>query len=191
MTDKDLLERISSGDRRAGAELVRRHADRSFGLALRILRNREDAEEAMQDAFVRVFRSVEQFEGKSSFTTWLYRIVYNVCMSIVQRRGSGNLSPAIEEPMFEIAAIDDSMPNRVAESAEFDLIVRREIESLPADQALVLTLFLLNEQSYNKIVAITGLPLGTVKNRLFRARLRLRDAVMLRYRIPESITETA
>ena len=191
MTDKDIVQRIITGDRQAGTELVHRYAGRAFGLAMQMLRNREDAEEAVQDAFLRAFRSVERFEWKSTFATWFYRIVYNVCVSLAQSRGRENRHNIDEESTIECAALPDSLPDRIAEDAEFDLIVRNEIEKMQEDYAMILTLFILNEQSYDEIVAITGLPLGTVKNRLFRGRLRLREAVLSRYRVPTPLMSDA
>ena len=100
----------------------------------------------------------------------------------MQHRGLGKTGSLDEEDEPDPVAPIDSMPDRIIEDAEFDEIVRQEIGRMSREHALVLTLFLLNEQSYEEIVVITGLPLGTVKNRLFRARLRLRDAVHARYR---------
>jgi RNA polymerase sigma factor (sigma-70 family) len=182
VSDRDLVQRLTAGDRRAGAELVRRYADRGLAVALRMLRNRQDAEEAVQDAFVRVFRSVDRFEWKSSFATWFYRIVFNASASMAEQR-KRRFEWTDDEWIRDVAAFDTVLPDRIAEDAELDRIVREEIERLPADAALVMTLFVLHEQSYEEIVAITGLPLGTVKNRLFRARLKLRDAVTAHYRV--------
>jgi RNA polymerase sigma factor (sigma-70 family) len=184
ISDKGLAGRIVAGDRRAGAELLRRYAERGFGLAFRILGNREDAEEALQDAFIRVFRSLGGFEWKSSFATWFYRIVYNASVSAVGRRGAGARQyqeVAIEQ---EAHASIDAIPDRIVEGEEFTEIVRQEIGRMPEDHAVILTLFFLHEQSYDEIVEIMGLPLGTVKNRLFRARLKLREAVLAQYRTP-------
>lgn len=188
-TDKDLAVGVVSGDRHAGAELVRRYADRGHAIAFCILRNREDSEEAVQDAFIRVFRSLDRFEWKSTFATWFYRIVYNVSITAAQRRGI-LFSPLTDDvPMHEAVASADTHPDELAEGEELDRIVREEIEALPAASAVMLTLFLLEEQSYEEIVTITGLPLGTVKNRLHRARLQLREAVRVRYNDPTRMND--
>ena len=187
-SDRDIVNGIVAGNQQSAAELVRRYADRGFALAMQVLRDREDAEEAVQDAFMRVFRSLDRFEWKSAFSTWFYRIVYNICMSSAQSRRRGHMLLREEEWTLEPVALPDSMPDKLAEDAEFDRIVRQEIASMPEEYALVLTLFLLNEQTYEEICAITDLPLGTVKNRLFRARQRLRDAVLRHYRDHVSLT---
>jgi len=79
--NKDIIvvQRILAGEKKAFAELVDRHKDKGMTLAIRMLRNREESEEALQDAFVRAFKALPRFEWKSSFSTWFYRIVYNVC----------------------------------------------------------------------------------------------------------------
>src|SRR5579863_4706102 len=86
--DSEIIQRILAGDAHAYAELVNRHKARGMTLALRMLNSREDAEEALQDAFVRAFRALPKFEMKSSFGTWFYRIVFNVCSTALQKRGA-------------------------------------------------------------------------------------------------------
>ncbi len=141
-------------------------------LALRMLGKKEDAEEAAQDAFIRTFRSLHQFEQRAQFATWIYRITYNVCVSRLSRRRS--LTQSIDEDDgFEIAdeTADAQLPMEVR---ELQNVVSSSIERLRPEYASLITLFYLHEQSHEEIVAITGLPLGTVKNRLHRARTDLR-----------------
>ena len=167
MVDQDtlIIERFRKGEVRAYAELVDRHKDRAMTVALRMLKNREDAEEAVQDAFVRAYRGLERFEGRSSFRTWLYRIVYNVCVSALEKRSGAEPTSAgspetLGEP--EIPAPEEG-PEALVEEKEFEEIVRQELERLPALYAGILTLFLLEDMSYEEITEATGLPLGTVK----------------------------
>jgi len=84
--DSDITELVRSGDSRAFAELVRRYKDRALSLCLRLLKNREDAEEALQDSFVRAYNGLADFRQESKFSTWFYRIVYNNCLTRVERR---------------------------------------------------------------------------------------------------------
>jgi len=175
--DYETIQRILAGEKRAYADLVNRHKDRAMTLALRMLKNREDAEEALQDAFVRAFNALPRFEWKSSFSTWFYRIVYNVCATVLSRRGEDVFSSIDEEEAgFELPSTDE-LQDIQYESQEFRQVVQQEVERLPAMYASVLTLFLLQDMSYDEIVEATGVPLGTVKVRLFRARLMLRNAV--------------
>ncbi|HLP18057.1 MAG TPA: sigma-70 family RNA polymerase sigma factor [Bacteroidota bacterium] len=180
--DSDIVRRISQGDRRAYAELIDRHKDRAMTLALRMLKNRADAEEALQDAFVRAFGALSTFENKSTFATWFYRIVFNVCSTQLSKR------PKQREASYQADAdeggapepVSDDMPDVDYESAEFQSIVHDAIGAMPEQYAAVLTLFYVQEMGYDEIVEVTGLPLGTVKNRLFRARVLLQRSVLKR-----------
>lgn len=149
-------------------------------LAVRMLKDRREAEEALQDAFVRAFRALPGFQLKSSFSTWFYRIVFNVCSSILSRRGDERLL-SIErdddnETGIELTSTDDT-PDIRLEHEELRSIVKSEIDKMDQEYSAVLTLFYIQDMSYEEIVDVTGLPIGTVKNRLFRARNVLRDAV--------------
>ena len=177
--DYEIIQRILGGEKRAYAQLIDRHKDRAMTLALRMLKNREDAEEALQDAFVRAFNALPRFEWKSSFSTWFYRIVYNVCATILNRRGDEQFTSVHddEEGPQELPSTD-VLPDSDYENTEFSQIVKQEIDKLPAVYASMLTLFLVQDMSYDEIVEATGLPLGTVKVRLFRARGMLRDNVV-------------
>jgi RNA polymerase sigma factor (sigma-70 family) len=180
-TDGEIIQRVIEGDQRAYAELVDRHKDRAMTLAVRMLKNRSEAEEALQDAFVRAYRALPSFERKSSFSTWFYRILFNVCSSALNKRGSNNLLSIDKENdgeiKLEIQSLDDE-PDMELESKEFSEIVRSEISIMEESYASILTMFFLQEMSYEEIISVTGLPLGTVKNRLFRARMQLRSAVL-------------
>ena len=179
--DEKVIRRILAGEKRAFGELVDRHKDRAMTLAFSMLKNREDAEEALQDAFVRAFHALPRFEWKSRFSTWLYRIVYNVCATALSKRVEGvHLSiDEIDEPKLDVPS-EDAPPDAEYESREFQEIVRDEVDKMPEMYAGILTLFLVNDMSYDEIADVTGLPLGTVKVRLFRGRLLLRDAVTKR-----------
>ena len=178
--DSAIIQEILSGNKRAFGDLVDRHKEKAMTLAMRMLRNREDAEEALQDAFVRAFNALPRFERKSSFSTWFYRIIYNVCATQLSRRGEelhitidgGEDEEAISLPSSEIP------PDIRYESVEFEQIVLREIEKLPLPYSAVCTLFFVQDMSYDQIVEVTGLPLGTVKVRLFRGRILLREGVV-------------
>jgi RNA polymerase sigma factor (sigma-70 family) len=182
-TDREIIQRVLDGDVRSFGFLVDKHKAKAMTLAIRILKNREDAEEALQDAFVRVFRGLSSFEWKSSFSTWLYRIVYNTCATAFgKRNGKHNLSlDVVDEdgPRIEIVS-DELLPDMRLESDEFSKIVYEEVEKLPVVYGSTFTLFTIQDMSYEEIVQVTGLPLGTVKARLFRARTMLREAIVKR-----------
>jgi len=181
--DKEIIQKVLDGDTQAFRFLIDRHKDKAMTLAVRILRNREDAEEALQDSFVRVYRALASFEWKSSFSTWLYRIVYNTCATAAgKKNGIHSLSIDVEdEDGMQMEIESNELPaDMKLESDEFSKILNEEIEKMPVVYGSTFTLFAIQDMSYEEIVQITGLPLGTVKARLFRARAILREAIMKR-----------
>jgi len=174
-----VIQKVLGGDKRAYAELVDRHKEKAMTLAMRMLKNREDAEEAIQDAFVRAFNALPRFEWKSSFSTWFYRIVYNVCATQLSKRGEDlhvSLDTGDDEKILELSS-GEPPPDIQLESNEMEQIVLSEVEKLSSLYGAICTLFFVQDMSYDQIVEVTGLPLGTVKVRLFRGRLILREAV--------------
>lgn len=186
-SDKDyqLVQRVLSGERRAFEQLIERHKSRSMALAQRMLKNREDAEEALQDAFIRVYKSLHKFEWKSSFSTWLYKIVFNVCSSKLQKSDREILTRntvSLENSGAMDFHHDEPAPDITCEQGEFEQFVREEMEKLPLIYSTILTMVVVQELSYEEITEITRLPLGTVKNRLFRARAMLKESLSRRLR---------
>lgn len=178
-TDQEIIEGVIAGDKKAYSELVNRHKDRAMTLAMRMLKNRQEAEEAVQDAFVRAFNALGRFEWRSSFSTWFYRIVFNVCSTALGKKGEDihiSLSDNEDEMKRELRDPDPG-PEMQLESSDVRSIIVDEIHRLPATYSSVVTLFFLQEMSYEEIVSVTGMPLGTVKAKLFRARLLLQKAV--------------
>ena len=178
--DGAIIQEILAGNKRAYGELVDRHKEKAMTLAMRMLKNRQDAEEATQDAFVRAFNALPRFEWKSSFSTWFYRIVYNVCATQLSRRGDDLRVPIdTREEEGALSLPSEELPPDIQyEGAEFELIVLREIEKLPVPYGVVCTLFFVHDMSYDQIVEVTGMPLGTVKVRLFRGRIMLREGIV-------------
>jgi RNA polymerase sigma-70 factor (ECF subfamily) len=182
ITDADLAKSILNGNRKAFSELIERHKGKAMTLALRILRNREDAEEAVQDAFVRAFNGLKSFEWRSSFSTWFYRIVHNVCLTMESRRiKSQHLDLDEAESELDQIPQGDPLPDEIVERDEFHLSVEKAVENLPAHYAGVVTLFFVNDMSYEEIAQTMGMPVGTVKARLFRARALIRKYVLDAY----------
>ena len=179
--DEEIVRRVLAGDKRAFGELVERHKDKAMTLAIRMLKNREEAEETLQDAFVRAYHALPRFEWKASFSTWFYRIVYNVCATSLGKRSDDvHVSLSDEDEQNLDVPSEEPAPDTAYEFREIREAVTEEIERLPETYAGILTLFFVNDLSYDQIVDVTGLPLATVKVRLFRGRLLLRDAVAKR-----------
>jgi len=181
-SDRDLVKLVTRGDLKSFGVLVDRHKGRAMTLAVRMLKNRQEAEEAVQDAFVRAYHSLSAFEGRSSFSTWFYRIVYNVCSTALRKRRvdeHSSIEARAESGLPEPEA-QDALPDALVESNELGTFITKAMEALPPIYAAVVSLFFLQERSYEEIVEITDLPLATVKIRLFRARAMLRSEILAR-----------
>jgi RNA polymerase sigma-70 factor (ECF subfamily) len=182
-TDHDTIARILSGDSREFGTLVERYKDRAYALACRLLGSKEEAEETVQDAFLKAYRSLPGFRGDAKFGTWFYRILYNSCMTRVTRRQPPPL-PLEEIDLAGLDAVSEAdAPNGLESLAaeERSLILNEELQKLPEKFRVVLTLFYMQEQRYEEIAAILDVPLNTVKTHLFRARTLLRKRVAERY----------
>lgn len=174
-SDNEIIERIRGGAKHYFAQLVDRYKDRAFTLAIRMLKNREDAEEATQDAFIRAYNALSRFEGKAQFGTWFYRILYNVCLTRLGKR----------KEEFQRLDYDDEIDYNMLESpftaSDFneyetnDMIefVKNTMEALPEKYQTILSLFYFQDLSHEEIADVTRLPIGTIKTHLFRARALL------------------
>jgi RNA polymerase sigma-70 factor (ECF subfamily) len=181
-----LLRRLRDRDERAFKEMVDQHRDRVFNLLFRMIGSREEAEDLAQEVFVTVFKSIDQFRGESKFSTWLYRVAANHCKNRIKYlsrrhdRDTGALDDAAERASVAqggapIAAGRIDTPDRVYEGAETERLVQKAIAALDEDHRLVVVLRDIEELSLLEICDITGLPEGTVKSRLHRARLALKE----------------
>jgi RNA polymerase sigma-70 factor (ECF subfamily) len=178
MNEEDLIRRAQAGDTGAFEVLVIENQDFVYNLALRTLGNTEDAQDVAQDAFVRAWLALPRFRRQAKFRTWLYRIVLNLCY---------NRFPRLRREL--ITLIDDDIANMSDAAIERGLIVRiemdeqraflhRQIDELPDHYRMLISLRYQDELSYNEIAKITDLPVGTVKTGLFRAKERLRQAML-------------
>jgi RNA polymerase sigma-70 factor (ECF subfamily) len=152
--------------------LVAKHKNLVFSIVLTIVNNREDAEEISQDVFLKAYQSLNTFERKSKFSTWLYRIAYNAAISKTRKKKVEMV--AIEETVITNYSTDEITRNII----EFDendrqLILEKALKQLPEEDNLLITLFYKNENSVEDISGITGLSESNVKVRLHRIRKRL------------------
>jgi RNA polymerase sigma-70 factor, ECF subfamily len=179
--EQDLIKAILRGETHRYAHLVECYKDRGLALAQGILGAREEAEEVLQDAFLRAFQGLNDFRGDSRFGTWFYRILYNLCLTKLRRRRRGVVSlddeshPGDPELADESADVLDQMGEE-----EMHELVAEEVNRLPERFRVPLMLFFINEQSYEEIESVTGMPLGTVKTNIHRAKARVRSSLMAR-----------
>jgi RNA polymerase sigma factor (sigma-70 family) len=170
--DTFYIKEVILGNSFAYKYLVERYKDRAFNLALRICGNREDAEEVAQDAFMKAFRSLKDFRMKSSFSTWLYRIVYNSAITRIRNRKSNILS--LEE--FPATYIDFKSPDisEVEADREYrNALINFALKKLPETERAVITLHYFEDLDIAEISDTTGLSKSNVKMKLFRARVKM------------------
>ena len=160
--------------------LVERYQGRVFGLALRVLRDEEQARDVVQDAFLKAYGSLDRFEGRSGFYTWLYRIAMNLCLDR-KRRERGRRSERDEDALLEAPADPEAVgapaPGVALERAELGEQLARAIASLPVEARRTLELREIDGLSYHEIAEVLGVPKGTVMSRLHHARRRVREAL--------------
>jgi RNA polymerase sigma-70 factor (ECF subfamily) len=176
-TDAELLAAHCAGDPEAFTEIVRRHRDRLWAVALRTTGNPEEASDALQDALISAYRRADSFRGDSAVTTWLHRIVVNASLDRLRRRSVRAWVPLPEEGEGA-ALIDESRladPRAAAESRETVAEVRAALDTLPPDQRAAIVLVDLEGWSVEEAARVLECPIGTVKSRCFRGRAKLAE----------------
>jgi RNA polymerase sigma-70 factor (ECF subfamily) len=169
-TDADLVSRAQAGRLDAFEELVRRHRLGTYRVALRMLGDESDAEDATQDAFVQAWRNLAGFRADAAFSTWMYRIVTNRCLNLLRARRR-------TEPLSERHEASTARPDRIAEARWQVEDLKRAIDRLTPEQRAPLILRELEGCSYEQIAEALDLSIPAVKSRLHRARLELLAAM--------------
>ncbi|MFV1949317.1 MAG: RNA polymerase sigma factor [Anaerolineales bacterium] len=176
--ERDLVRRAQEGDNGAFSELVRSHQQFAYNVALRAVNNNQDAEDIVQEAFVRVWKSLSRFRLDARFRTWLYRIVMNLCYNQLPRlKKAPEMLDEDREGQWNKDNGQTGDPAGSLEHKEALELVQRQIQKLPGQYQIMLLLLIQENCTYAEISEIMDLPLGTVKTGLFRARKRLKDAV--------------
>ena len=183
MDEKAIIEKVLAGDSNAFGELVEAYQDKVYNLALRMCGNADDAFDLAQDAFFRAWRGLSGFQFESAFSTWLFRLTSNVCLDWLRakkRRPTVSLTTLDdegEEVQMEIRDPGKS-PEELLLAAEDRAAVTRAMNELPVEFREILTLRAIDDLSYTEIAEILHLREGTVKSRLSRARLALRNKLL-------------
>jgi RNA polymerase sigma-70 factor (ECF subfamily) len=184
--DRGLIAKAQQGDAAAFRSLVERHQRRAFAIALGLVRDENDAREIVQDAFLRVYRGLENFQGGSSFFTWLYRIITNLSIDLIRKPGRQLVD--IDEARFdadETAEAEFPLVSRVDGADPADVVRRREIaarlqvalDALPPYHRGVIVMREIEGLSYEEMAQAMGVSKGTIMSRLFHARQKLQKAL--------------
>lgn len=173
MTDEALIQQYLAGESDAFNLLAGRHGEMIYRLAYRLLGNREDAEDAVQEVHLRLLRALPKFRATCRFTTWLYRLASNTCIDLRRRRISG-LQTVRLDPGFHNIGSNKQNPENQCELAVREGIIHQALQLLPEAQRLILILHDKAELSNQEVAAIMGLEVGALKSRLHRARAALK-----------------
>jgi RNA polymerase sigma-70 factor (ECF subfamily) len=167
------LDRLRAGDAPAFEELVMTYQHRVFGVALRMLGNRAEAEEVAQEAFVRAHRALGRFRGDAKLSTWLYAITSRLCLNRLAS-GERRMARQGEDALLRLSDVGPR-PDAALERRELETALGRAIAELPEDRRIVVVLRDLEGLSYEEIAEVLELTLGTVRSRLHRARAELKE----------------
>lgn len=203
----NIIKKIQNGDVNSFEDLVNLYKDKAMTLAMRILKNTEDAEDALQEAFIKAFRAIsdKQFEERAKFSTYFYRIVYNTAIDFYKKHKSktynlvnidntkknddgelmdiSNFEMEIDRNKYYMSGLFET--DKKALEGELQEFVNRYLDEIPDKYSTILTLFYINDLSHEEIAKTLQLPLGTVKNRIFRAKDKLKEILTKKYSAEE------
>jgi RNA polymerase sigma factor (sigma-70 family) len=184
--DQHYIRMAREGDTNAFAVLVDRYKDMVFTLSLKMLKDREEAEEVSQDTFVKVYQSVSKFNGESKFSTWIYKVAFNTCLDRLKK--NKRLQPvAVLDEFTEREAISLMNVLDSIEERERKQVIQDCLNGLPGEDSFLLTLYYFEEQSLEEIAKIIGINPNNVKIRLYRSRKKL--AALLKDRLEPEILQ--
>ncbi len=189
--DRALIEAAQNGNKAAFRQLVERHQRRAFAIALGMVRDENDARDVVQEAFLRVFRGLERFQGESSFFTWFYRIVTNLSIDLMRK--PGRWEPERNDERMQMDAADQAdtpFLSRIDGAEPLDALQRRELgvrlqaalDSLPPYHRGVILMREVEGMSYEEMAQAMNVSKGTIMSRLFHARQKLQKALIECYR---------
>ena len=179
LTDLSLVERCRANDEAAFNEVVARYKTKIYNYVYRMTGSSEDAEDLTQEVFIRMYTSIDSFRGQSNLNTWLFRIAGNLCIDRFRRARHRTPAYSLDEPIGDAEGGQDVPdqtyePHRLLENVEMAEQIQRALAQLPEKLRATLLLHDIEGLPYEEIARAVGCPLGTVKSRLFNARMQLR-----------------
>ena len=186
-SDLELINEFKAGNQQSFEELVSRYSAKAFGLATRMTKNQEDAEEVLQDVFVTVYRKIDGFEGKSSFSSWLYRVTVNASLMKLRKKRRDQSTP-IDDVLPQVQTV---MAERDGHNYEIDhatfrnelrAVLQQAIEKLPDEYRPVFVLRDIDGLTNKEVSKVLNLTIPAVKSRLHRSRIMLRKRLLSFYR---------
>lgn len=185
--DQFYINKVLNGDVNSFSILVDRYKDLIFTIAIRMLKNREEAEEVAQDIFVKIFKSLSKFKGDSKFSTWIYKIAYNTCLDVLKKYNKQNnfipIDEYLEKQIPELENIFDTLVLK-----EQQVIIQKCLSLLPYEESILLTLYYYEDQSLEEIAKVLNINQNNAKVKLFRIRKKFES--ILRNQLPTEIIES-
>ena len=185
--DHDLVQRVQAGDSAAFRTLFEKYHRRAFAVAMGVVKNEDDALDAVQEAFVKVHKNIHKFQGSSSFYTWLYRIVMNVSIDHVRRTSRRKSLDFDERALHEesevagdgalVPSVTDANPGKTALRRELGGAIQAALQGLPEHHRAVIVLREIEGMSYEEMAEALEVPKGTIMSRLFHARKKMQTAL--------------
>jgi len=203
-TYSEIIDNIKKGDTESFRIIADELKDKAFSLTMKILKNKEEAEDSVQEAFMKLYRSItgNQFEERSKLSTYFYTIVYNTAVDNYKKLKSQRFSIVsidVEDSNFEEGddllkkyyekEIDKNIyeerheisTDKLFSESEIKTIIQNYINNIPEQYSVILTMFYINDLSHEEISGLLKLPIGTVKNRIFRAKAKLKEIILNKY----------
>jgi RNA polymerase sigma-70 factor (ECF subfamily) len=171
--DHELVTACRGGNRQAFQALALRHKDRLYSLAARLLGDHGEAEDITQETFLRAYQNIEEFRGDARFTTWLYRICYNLCLSCLERKKHQSMEEPVPE---ELPDLGEQLPEQLLANERRD-VVKRALSRMTPEFREVIVLYYTGQLPYEEVATLLELPVGTVRSRLHRGRAELKELV--------------
>jgi RNA polymerase sigma factor (sigma-70 family) len=184
--DQHYIDKMLQGETNAFAVLVDRYKDMIFTLALKMIKNREEAEEVAQDTFIKIYSSLSKFKGDSKFSTWIYKIAYNTCLDRLKKNKKEENNISIDEFSSHLIKTMDNALSALEEK-ERKQAIQNCLNLLPREENFLLTLFYFEDQNLEEIGKIMSINANNVKVKLFRSRQKL--AVILKKQLEPEIVE--
>lgn len=171
--ERQWIEEVLSGNKQAYAQIINKYKNPLYATILRMTGNQQDAADLVQEAFIKIYRQLEKFDGKGSFSSWLYRVAINHCMDEFRKKSYKIKQVEINEADL----LDAHHPEVIFLKKEKNRQLEKLISGLPEDERMILLLRYVNEQSYKEISEFMDLSLATVRNKLHRAKKKLREMI--------------
>jgi len=176
LSDQEIIDSVRKGNSSDYSILVNRYKNKAFSMLNRMLKNEFDAEEILQDCFLKAYKSLNNFKGEAKFSTWFYRIVYNSALTKLssQKRRTETEMTSVEDHIN----LESEYNSNEIEKLDVNHLIHKTISKLPERYSAIITMFYLNEMTIDEISEVMGISIPNVKVMLFRSRNALRDLIL-------------